>query len=399
MRLTTPPERKGFTTVFILLIIALFGTIALEYFPGALTMSSAERPLVVLDAGHGGTDPGVFAAGLTEKDITLEVARYLRDYLESSGCRVIMLRNRDANFGEDYYTQPKSLRRDLAHRVAYAVEQRPDILLSLHVASHYSPLFYGPQTLYRADSPAGHELAAAVQNSLAAIWPGNCQRPPAASRQDILAAVPATVVTVEAGFLSNRTDRMLLGTSRFKRDIAKAINQGVIAFLSGSTASRPAEPATESVATVPDDSYGLYFTAADAVPGSLTRVPRPLPQTMEVMATDATTTPLPEDTAVLARSLLEELRIGPADDRTLCPVIPPAAQVDSVVIQEGTAVICFSPGLAQGWDSNLYNEETMVNAIVQTVRELPGIKRVQILLGGEAEVSLSGHLVLGKIYD
>lgn len=398
MRTFTLPGRKLFAAMFIVLIITLLGVVLLELLPTALAVISHERPVVILDAGHGGSDPGVFAAGLTEKDISLEIARYLRDYLKSSGCRVIMVRNRDVNFGEGGSAAPQSLLRDLKSRVARAAGIEGDILISLHAASHSSPVFSGPQTLYSKDNPASCQLANSVLSCLAAVWPGDCTGQSLPSRHEILTASSAITVTVETGFLSNQTDRTLLHNPLFRKDIAKALCLGIINYL----CIPPASVAVDEVTTVPaatqDDGYASYYEAVAITPGHLIPVQRPLPQTMEVSAGLTDFQP-PEDTAAWALFLLEKLRDGPSEGIAVFPTVPPAANIDSVTIRDGTAIISFSPGLLEGWDSNIYNEETLINSIVRTVRSLPGVKRVQILLGEDAEISLAGHMVLGKIYE
>ena len=53
-------------------------------------------PLILVDAGHGGTDPGMIGVGgLEEKGINLSVSLLLRDILEKSGYSVIMTREED----------------------------------------------------------------------------------------------------------------------------------------------------------------------------------------------------------------------------------------------------------------------------------------------------------------
>ena len=54
-----------------------------------------ERHKVVVDAGHGGADPGTSGGGLVEKDVALSIARLLRDELLGMGIGVVMTRNRD----------------------------------------------------------------------------------------------------------------------------------------------------------------------------------------------------------------------------------------------------------------------------------------------------------------
>ena len=82
-------------------------------------VSGQTAPVVVLDAGHGGDDPGTTSGTVDEKDITLEVALLVKDYLEECGANVIMTR-KDDTFMNKY------------DRAAFANEKEVDLFLSIH---------------------------------------------------------------------------------------------------------------------------------------------------------------------------------------------------------------------------------------------------------------------------
>ena len=79
-------------------------------------------PVVVIDAGHGGTDTGARGTNLVEKDVVLQVAKILRAELERAGYRVVMTRNDDSNPSYE-------------DRAAAANAYRDAIFVSLHVSS------------------------------------------------------------------------------------------------------------------------------------------------------------------------------------------------------------------------------------------------------------------------
>jgi N-acetylmuramoyl-L-alanine amidase len=83
-----------------------------------------EKPLIVIDAGHGGVDPGTIGAGgVQEKNVTLAAARALKKELESAG-RYRVLLTRD---GDNYLR--------LFERVKFAREHKADLFISLHADS------------------------------------------------------------------------------------------------------------------------------------------------------------------------------------------------------------------------------------------------------------------------
>ena len=91
---------------------------------------------IVIDPGHGGKDPGARGAtGLTEKTITLDVARRLERRLVSHGFQVRLTRNTDTSM-------------TIRERVNFAVRQNADILVSIHVNAHESSPRSAIETYY-----------------------------------------------------------------------------------------------------------------------------------------------------------------------------------------------------------------------------------------------------------
>ena len=100
------------------------GEIGLPKVEGPL---DASRPLVVIDAGHGGHDPGAGSGGVREKDLTLELARAVRDQLlEQGGVRVALTRDDDR-----FLLLPE--RSGIARRL------KADLFISIHADSTGGP--------------------------------------------------------------------------------------------------------------------------------------------------------------------------------------------------------------------------------------------------------------------
>lgn len=64
-------------------------------------MSIRATKKVVLDAGHGGTDPGTIANGITEKDYTLKISEYIHNRLDDLGIENSMTRTTDETLSPD----------------------------------------------------------------------------------------------------------------------------------------------------------------------------------------------------------------------------------------------------------------------------------------------------------
>ena len=113
------------------------------------------RPIrvVVIDPGHGGSDPGVIAGGAVEKDLTLELARLLKAELERRlNARVVLTRNDDRAVGADK-------RAEIANR------SHADLVLSLHfdgftgIRAHGATAYCPPATFAGPEGAAGPEAA------------------------------------------------------------------------------------------------------------------------------------------------------------------------------------------------------------------------------------------------
>ena len=122
--------------------------------------SAAGRPIIVIDAGHGGRDPGAtgVSGDIREKELTLALTRELRDVLVDRGrVRVALTRDDDS-----YLT--------LEDRAAVARRLGASLFLSLHTDSAPNPLARGATVYSLSDVASDAEAArlAAAQNSEAA---------------------------------------------------------------------------------------------------------------------------------------------------------------------------------------------------------------------------------------
>ena len=103
----------------------------MEYMP-------VSNKIVVLDAGHGGIDPGAMNKDKTilEKDINLEITKKLRDLIEASGGTVIMTRDKDVSLYEEEgnKTTRQKYNENLRNRKKIIDESDADIFVSIHLS-------------------------------------------------------------------------------------------------------------------------------------------------------------------------------------------------------------------------------------------------------------------------
>lgn len=189
-----------------------------------------DRPVVVVDAGHGGEDGGAVSKdGTVESGLNLAVALRLNDLLQFLGQETRLTRNEDVSI---YSDGAESLREkkvsDLQNRVALVNETPNAMLVSIHQNSlPSSPKTHGAQVFY--NSVSGSEaLALAVQSQLnATVNAGNEKTAKVISGSIYLMRnVTAPAIIVECGFLSNQDDTLALANPAHQLQLAAAIAAG-----------------------------------------------------------------------------------------------------------------------------------------------------------------------------
>lgn len=223
---------------------------------------------VVVDAGHGGVDPGnpgfFFPRGITEKDITLAIARRVRDELRARGVEVVMTRDRDtlvalgdrapmcrqdcdlfvsihvnslprrAGFQavsgmETYFIGTRAT--EEAQRVA-AMENE-----ALRYESDYVPQPDDPLEFILKDLQSNEilresaRLAEMVQRKGAAVHPGPDRGAQQSHLFRVLRGATRPAILIETGFATNRTDAQFLASADGQRKLAAAVAEGIVAYL------------------------------------------------------------------------------------------------------------------------------------------------------------------------
>jgi len=194
--------------------------------------SPAYGKVVVIDAGHGGVDPGAVSPnGTREDEINLKIAKKLQAYLEKEGTRVIMTRETDDGLYGDEGTLSQKKREDMRRRVQIIRDSGADVVVSIHLNKFSQPQYYGAQTFYMKGSEEGKKFAQCIQEQLLRILNrGNTRQIKAADQFLILKASSVPSVIVECGFLSNAQEERLLKTDDYQEKVAWAIYSGIISY-------------------------------------------------------------------------------------------------------------------------------------------------------------------------
>ncbi len=218
------------------------------------------KPLIIIDPGHGGVDPGAIGTnGVYEKHVALALSKELKKQLEASGKYRVKMTRSDDTFIK------------LSNRVKYARKHQGDLFISVHADSLRNSKVSGASVYTlsekasdaqtaklaarenKADLIAGIEIEvedAAVMDILIDIARRDTQnqskflantlvkdfnsaniktlkRPHRYANFAVLKAPEIPSVLVEAGFMSNKKEANKLNTSAHRARIAKALKKGI----------------------------------------------------------------------------------------------------------------------------------------------------------------------------
>lgn len=186
---------------------------------------------IVIDAGHGGADPGKVASdGTQEKGINLSIASILQGFLEQGGAIVTNTRISDEAVGENKRT-------DLKNRVALAKGNNGDLFISIHQNSFPQNNVKGAQVFYNKNSAESKRLAGFIQKRLKEVVDNNNERVEKAnSNYYVLKQIDIPGVIVECGFLSNSVEKEKLISHEYQEKLAWAIYMGILDYYGESIA-------------------------------------------------------------------------------------------------------------------------------------------------------------------
>lgn len=213
-----------------------------------LTPALASAQLIVIDPGHGGSEPGAVGCSLEEEDVNLDVGSRLRTLLTDAGLRVAMTRTTDANVG-------------LSARASFANSRGADRFISIHANSNGGTPATGTETFaYTSASPRSIDLRDHLQREMIATW-GLRDRGGKTANFAVLRETSMPAALTEMGFLNNcGTDARLLGNPSDRQRIAESNYRAILAHL-GRTAPMPPTEGTLIGVVFEDVGVGVEDTS------------------------------------------------------------------------------------------------------------------------------------------
>lgn len=193
--------------------------IAQSYYETERTIT-ATQPLIIIDAGHGGIDPGSDSQGVLEKDVNLEIALKLQEALIENGYTVLMTREDDRSL-------------ELRERSDFANEQEADLFISLHQNCYVQDeSVNGIEVYYNSDKTTNdQQLAQMIQEALVDETGARDRGIRADNSLVVTRETTMPAVLVETAFLSNERELSLITSDDYQNKVVKGIVSGIENFL------------------------------------------------------------------------------------------------------------------------------------------------------------------------
>lgn len=184
--------------------------------------------VIVLDAGHGGNDPGARVSGQDEDEINLDLVLRLASFLEKAGAEVRMTRSDDVDLSDENVENIK--KSDMQHRKEILDKEDVTLFISIHCNTSGDQRCTGSQVYYRKNDKVSQKLADAIQGQLKKTT--GSKYIPASGDFYLLNETDNLGVLVEVGFLTNAQDFEQLKDETHRENLAYAIYEGISDFLS-----------------------------------------------------------------------------------------------------------------------------------------------------------------------
>lgn len=182
--------------------------------------ASVQNRIIVLDPGHGGSDPGAINGKVYEKNIALDVAKRVQTLLESSGAKVILTRSTDVFI-------------DLEKRPQIANQNFGEMFISIHVNSYDSSQPNGTETFYNSKSASNlveEKRLAQLINSEIVKNAKTTNRGTKDVNYVVTRTTEMPAILVELGFIKNPSDFAKLTSDTFLQIYAESIYKGIVQF-------------------------------------------------------------------------------------------------------------------------------------------------------------------------
>jgi TonB-dependent SusC/RagA subfamily outer membrane receptor len=199
--------------------------------------SLGQKYTVVLDAGHGGEDAGAISGNVKEKELSLTLARMVKELNLNPDIELVLTRSTDQTTA-------------LPDRVKMASDKNAQLFLSLHIASSPSPDEKGMTAFISSRDLTRHEqnvrFASLLLNNLSSVYAVDKK---IRQRENqgvwVLDKNVCPAVILECGYLSNTEDRNYISSKANQEKIARQILRSIEDYFSKTVLIQPSAPSVQ----------------------------------------------------------------------------------------------------------------------------------------------------------
>lgn len=376
--------------ILAILLIIFFSLLIMNYRAISLPSYTSNMEFrIVIDPGHGSIDTGTSYRNIYEKEINLQIAKYLAEEFKKVNIIPIMTRTKDKLYHN-------SRRKDIRRRPEIAGETDADLFISIHANNFPTSQPSGSQIFCKFNSEQSKKLAECIQQELIELRNEN-NRSIKQGDYYVLNKIDCPGILIEVGFLSNPSDRQKLTDPVYQQQFAKAIKNGVINyFLSelGKTKDRNKrdietnqKTAVNKKVSIEPGDRALYYLSYNEKDVYLIKNNMSFPANSFFVKEHSTL----KFNEVLAISAIRQL-LNPPEG--LISPLPPGTKIKSLKIEDNTAILNLSFEARENFNGGANQEEKVVSAIRKTLLSIKDIEDVEILIDGQKGESLGGHILL-----
>jgi len=221
--------------LFLACIFVVFMSTIPFYIKKVTVSNINSKPVLIVDAGHGGFDGGAIAIdGTFEKEINLSISKKISSIAQLSGFEVIMVRQDDIAVCEDGLDTIRAKKvSDIHNRFELAKKYPEAIYLSIHQNSFGEEKYWGTQVFYGPNNPESKKIAQHIQGTISQSLQNDNHREIKKAEKNlyILYNTNNAAVMVECGFLSNREECKLLQQPDYQQKLAFEITKSLIEYV------------------------------------------------------------------------------------------------------------------------------------------------------------------------
>lgn len=213
--------KKSLVKIWFILVILL----ALLISNTAIADTPLQGKSIVLDAGHGGIDPGTIYQNIYEKDINLAIVLALKEELINMGANVILTRSGDYDLSKPNAKWRK--KSDFDNRIKIINNKKNNLYISIHMNYLEDKKYFGPQVFYNQVSELNKDIALKLQTFLNSNLNTDREIKLIPNRTYMYDKLTIPGILIECGFLSNAKERNMLISTEYQKKIAKIIADGL----------------------------------------------------------------------------------------------------------------------------------------------------------------------------